>query len=162
MEPGSGDHADRFSLVVGGPFYTLLSRLGLTGADQLPAPRAAIALALLAWLPPALLAVAQSVIDSRYSGWGYFTDLTVYTRYLIAVWVLVATERYADSRTIALVHEFRNSRLISDDSHPAFAAVLDIADRRSSSRLAELLILAVAVVWSAVTTRYAVEIAGSS
>jgi hypothetical protein len=162
MDAKSGDHAERFSLVVGGPFYSLLSRLGLTGADQLPAPRAAIVLALLAWLPPALLAVAQSVTDGSYSGWGFFTDSTVYTRYLIAVWVLVATERYADSRTIMLAHEFRDTRLLSDDSHPAFAAVLDIADRRSSSRRAELLILVIAVVWSAVTTRYAVEIAGSS
>ncbi|MDP2827251.1 MAG: hypothetical protein Q8O37_01460 [Sulfuricellaceae bacterium] len=162
MEAKSADHAPRFSLVVGGPFHALLSRLGLTGADQLPTLRAAFALALLAWLPPALLVVAQSVIDNSYSGWGFFTDLTVYTRYLIAVWVLVATERYADSRTIMLVHEFRDARLIPDDSHPAFAAALDIADRRSSSRLAELLILLVAVVWSALSTQYAVEIARSS
>jgi hypothetical protein len=162
MDAKSGDHAERFSLVVGGPFYSLLSRLGLTGADQLPAPRAAIVLASLAWLPPALLAVAQSVIDSSYSGWGFFTDLTVYTRYLIAVWVMVATERYADSRTLMLVHEFRDTRLLSNDSQPAFAAALAIADRRSGSWLAELLILLVAVVWSTLATRYAVELAGSS
>ncbi len=162
MDAGSEDHAERFSLVVGGPFYALLSRLGLTGADQLPTLRAAFALALLAWLPPALLAVAQSVVDSSYSGWGFFTDSTVYTRFLIAVWVMVVTERYADSRTLMLVHEFRDTRLLSDDSKPAFAAALAIADRRSGSWLAELLILLVAVVWSTLTTRYAVELAGSS
>jgi hypothetical protein len=161
-DTGSEDHAERFSLVVGGPFYALLSRLGLTGADQLPTLRAAFALALLAWLPPALLAAAQSVTDGSYSGWGFFTDTTVYTRYLIAVWVLVATERYADSRTIMLAHKFRDTRLLSDDSHPAFAAVLASADRRSSSWFAELLILIIAVVWSAFTSRYVIETAGSS
>jgi hypothetical protein len=162
MAAGSPDQAHRFSLVVGGPFYTLLSRLGLTGADQLPTQRAALVMALLAWLPPALLAIAQSVIDSSYSGWGYFTDSTVYTRFLIAIWVMVLTERYADNRTLMLVHEFRDTPLLSDDSKSAFATALAIADRRSGSRLAELLILLVAVVWSTITTRYAVEIAGSS
>jgi hypothetical protein len=162
MASGSPDQAHRFSLVVGGPFYSLLSRLGLTGADQLPAQRAAIAMALLAWLPPALAAIAQSVIDSSYSGWGFFTDSTVYTRYLIAIWVMIVTERYADSRTLMLVREFRDTPLLSDDSKPAFATALASADRRSSSRLAELLILLVAVVWSTLTARYAVEIAGSS
>lgn len=162
MEAKSGDRAERFSLVVGGPFYALLSRLGLTGADQPPKLRAAFALALLAWLPPALFAVAQSVINSSYSGWGYFTDSTVYTRFLIAIWVMIATERYADSRLTMLVREFRDTPLLSDDSQPAFAAALARADRRSSSRLAELLILLVAVVWSTLSTRYAVELAGSS
>jgi len=162
MDSDPRDHVARFSLVVGGPFYAVLSRLGLTGADQLPTQRAAIALALLAWLPPALIAIAQSVIDSSYSGWGYFTDSTVYTRYLIAISVMIVTERYADSRTLMLVHEFRDTPLLSDDSKPAFAAALAIADRRSGSRLAELLILLVAVVWSTLTTRYAVELAGSS
>jgi hypothetical protein len=163
MVTGSSDNqAARFSLVVGGPFYALLSRLGLTGADQLPTQRAAIALALLAWLPLALLAVAQSVIDSSYSGWGFFTDSTVYTRFLLAIWVMIVTERYADSRTLMLVHEFRDTQLLSDDSKPAFAAALARADRRSSSGFAELLILLVAVAWSTLTTRYAVELAGSS
>lgn len=162
MASGFADQAARFSLVVGGPFYTLLSRLGLNGADQLPSQRAAIAMALLAWLPPALIAIAQSVIDSSYSGWGFFTDSTVYTRFLIAIWVMIVTERYADSRTLMLVYEFNNTQLLSDDSKPAFATALASADRRSASRLAELLILVVAVVWSTLATRYAVEVAGSS
>jgi hypothetical protein len=162
MNQESGNQTVKFSLVVGGPFHTLLSRLGLTGADQLPMLRAAVVLALLAWLPPALLAIAQSLIDSHYSGWSFFTDLTVYTRFLIAVGVMVATERYADSRTLMLVQEFRNARLLSDHSRSAFATALAIADRRSSSRLAELLILIVAVVWSTITTLYTIETIGTS
>jgi hypothetical protein len=75
---------------------------------------------------------------------------------------MIVTERYADSRTLMLVHEFHDTQLLSDDSKPAFATALASADRRSSSRLAELLILLVAVVWSTLTTQYAVEIAGSS
>ncbi len=162
MDPGSGDPTDRFSLVVGGPFHAILRRLGLVGADQLPTRRAALGLALLAWLPPALLAVVQSLADDRYSGWGYFMDPTVHTRYLVAIAAMIATERYANGRLVLLAREFRESQILSPEALPGFARALDIADRRSSSRLAEAILAAGALVWSGVTASYAVELAGSS
>src|SRR3972149_3622905 len=161
MDSGSGD-TERFSLVVGGPFHAVLRRLGLTGADQLPPRRAAISLALVAWLPPALLAVAQTLVDARYSGWGFFTDLTVHTRYLVVIWGMVATERYADGRLVLLTRQFREARLPSDGGLPALGGGRAIADRRSSSALAEVVIVAAALVWSGLTARYAVALAGSS
>lgn len=162
LDSGSGDHADRFSLVVGGPFHVVLRRLGLTGADQLPTKRAAIYLALLAWLPPALLVVAQSLVDGRSSGWGFFTDWTVHTRYLVAIWVMIVTERYADGRIVLLTRHFREARLLSDDAVPGFLAALALADRRSSSGLAEGAIVVAALAWSGLTQSYVVELAGSS
>jgi len=59
MRFGCAEPLDRFSLVLGDPFHRMLHHLGLTGEDQLPTLRAALILALLAWLPPALLAVAD-------------------------------------------------------------------------------------------------------
>ena len=158
----SDDSDDRFSLLVGGPFHTVLRRLGLLGADQLPTWRAAISVALFAWLPLALLAVAQSLVDDRFPGWGFFTDWTVHARYLVAIGVMIATERYADGRLAILAREFRQAQLVSDDGLPAFAAAVAIADRRSSSALAEGIILAAALAVSAVTVPYAVKLAGSS
>jgi hypothetical protein len=157
IEPDSS-----FSLVAGGPLYRLLKSLGLLGADQLTTLRTATVLALLAWLPPALLAAAQSLVDSTYHGWGYFTDLTVPARYLIAVWAMVATERYADDRFKILARQFREVHLLSRDSLPRFEAILAIADRRSSSWIAEGVILAAALVHSGVVIHLVVSIAGSS
>ncbi len=153
--------ADRFSLVQGGPFHAVLRRLGLLGADRLPAPRAAIGLALLAWLVPALLVVVQSLLDERYSGWGFFTDWTAYTRFLVAIWVMVVTERHAEGRIGLMTRQFRE-RLLPEESRPAFAAALAQADRRSSSALAEALIFAAALIWTGLTARYAVALAGSN
>jgi hypothetical protein len=161
-DTAGGDENERFSLVTGGPFNRALRRIGLVGADQLPTLRALIVLALLAWLPPALLAVAQSLYDSSYSGWSYFTDWTVHARYLIAIAAMVATERYADGRLVTLARHFRKARILSDEGHSAFQAALAAADRRSSSALAEGLILAVALGWSSVSVPLVVEIAGSS
>ena len=134
----------------------------MTGADRLPTARAAFGLAMLAWLPPALLAVAQSVLDKDYSGWGYFTDWMVYTRYLVAVWVMVATERYADGRLILLARHFREAQILSDADQPAFSSALAVADRRSSSTVAEGLILALVLVGSGLSTSIVVDLTGAN
>lgn len=162
MESARVESDTSFSLVAGGPFYGVLRRLGLLGADQLTTLRTAAVLALFAWLPPALLAVAQSLVDSGYHGWGYFADLTVPTRYLIAIWAMVATERYADSRFKILGRQFRDAGLLSRDSLPRYEAALAIADRRSSSWIAEGIILAVAIVHSGVIMRVVISLSGSS
>jgi hypothetical protein len=162
MESARVESDTSFSLVAGGPFYGVLRRLGLLGADQLTTLRTAAVLALFAWLPPALLAVAQSLVDSGYHGWGYFADLTVPARYLIAIWAMVATERYADSRFKILGRQFRDAGLLSRDSLPRYEAALAIADRRSSSWIAEGIILAVAIVHSGVVMRVVISLSGSS
>ncbi len=158
----SGDHGERFSVVAGGPFHGFLRRLGLIGEDLLPTQGAAVGLTVLAWLLPALLVVLQSFVDSGYSGWGFFKDLTVYSRYLIAIGVMVATERYADGRLELLARQFRTAGLVTDDGLPAFRAALASADRYSSSTLAEVVLGAVALIWSGLSARFAVELAGSS
>lgn len=162
MNSGPGDPVERFSLIAGGPFNRALCRLGLAGADQLPTRRAAIVLIMMAWLPPALLAVAQSLLDGGYRGWGYFSDWTVHARYLIAIGAMIATERYADGRILTLARHFRESRLLSDEGLSAFRAELAVADRRSSSALAEGIILVAALAWSSVTVPLAAALAGSS
>jgi hypothetical protein len=152
---------ERFSLVAGGPFDALLGRLGLIGDDQLPTPLAAVVLALVAWVSPALLAVAQSLLDSGYSGWGFFADGTVYARYLVAIVFMIGTERYADWRLTRLARYFRESNLLPGESLQAFSAALRAADRRSSSATAELVMLGAAIVWSGLTTNLVLELTGS-
>ena len=70
-EGAEEDLPERFSIVAGGAFHAVLGRLGFLEGDGLPGRRAAVGLALLAWLIPALLASAQSLLDDRYSGWDY-------------------------------------------------------------------------------------------
>lgn len=157
----TGDGTDKFSLVVGGPFHASLRRFGLIGTDGLPTPLAAVSLASLAWLLPAMLVIAQSIADTGYAGWGFFTDWTVYTRYLIAIWVLIATERYADGRIAMLIEQFRAANLLKADDRHAFETLLDTTDRRSSSLLAEVIIACAALVWSGLSAHYKVALAGS-
>lgn len=162
METTPTGSPDRFSLVAGGPFHSALGRLGLLGEDRLPLRKAGISIAMVAWLLPALLAVVQSLFDDTYSGWGYFTDLTVYARFLIAIAVMIATERHADGRLAMLARQFRDAKLIEDEGLAGFGRALKDADRRSSSGVAEAVLAAAALAWSGFTARFVVELAGSS
>jgi len=153
---------DRFSLVAGGPLSSLLERLGLTGPDQLPHARAAVFLATVAWALPALLAAVQSIIDPAYPGWEYFQDLTVYARYLVAVWVVLATEHYADGRIGSLIQQFDSAQILHGQARPRYTALLARADRLSASAVAEIGMLVAAVTWSVAIAYYTVTLSGTS
>lgn len=161
MEPERVEPDTSFSLVAGGPLYRGLRRLGLLGADQLTTMRTALVLALFAWLPPALLAVVQTLADGRYQGWGYFTDLTVPARFLFAIGAMIATERYAGSRFQLLGRQFRAAQLLSTSDIERFERIVKRADRVSSSGLAEGVILAVAFVYSGFAVERPIPLAGA-
>ena len=147
------DLPERFSLVAGGGFHALLGRFGLLEADELPSYGAAIALALIAWSIPAAFVVIQSLLVDTYSGWDYFEDPTVYSRYLVAIVVMIATERMADNRVNLLVRQFRDAQILDAANRARFAAAIRQADKRASSIWAELFILLVSFIWSVATTR---------
>lgn len=148
----------RFSLVVGGPFHALLRRFGGLGDDGLPTPRVAFVLALVAWGLPGLAAALQTAFDASYSGFSYFSDATAVARFLVAVPVLIATERHAERRVVRIVEQFRAAGIVREAELPAFERALDEADRRSSSALAEGLLALTAFAAAAAGPRIAVEI----
>jgi hypothetical protein len=152
------DLPQRFSLVAGGAFHSLLGRLGLLEDDMLPSRRAAILLALVAFSIPATFAALQTLLDAQYNGWDYFQDVTVYTRYLIAILIMISTESLADSRIVLMTQYLSNAGLLSTGGRARFTVVVRQADRRASSYRAELLILLIAFCWSMMTTRYTADI----
>ncbi len=148
VEPGLPEGLIRFSLVSGGPFHSVLAHLGLLGPDRLPTWRTALVLVLLAWVPPAILAITQSLLHADYSGWDFFRDGTVYTRYLIAIVAMVATERFADGRISVLVNQFLKARLLDPEAREKFVTIITRADRQASRPLIEGILLLLAIAWS--------------
>lgn len=72
---------------------------------------------------PALLVVAQSLFDSRYSGWGFFTDWTVRTRYLIAIGVLIATVQLVRELRVVPIDSAAVVRLVVAAGAPLVAVI---------------------------------------
>lgn len=129
--------ATPFSLVLGGPFHALLRRLRLAGEDGLPTRRTALLLALLAWLPGAVLAVADYLAHSNPGALSYFQDYIAYIRCLVAIPIVVVTERAAHRRLTPITDQFLDAGLIESRSIPAFQSALERADRLSGSRWVE-------------------------
>jgi hypothetical protein len=162
MNPDAIAPDERFSLVAGGPFHALLGRCGLLGVDGLPSITASLMLPLLAWFIPTVLASAQSLLDPEYYGWSVYTDTTVYARYLVAMWAMIATERFADSRVTMIARHFRGAQLLGQKGLGEFQNILKTVDRRSSSATAEAVILLLAIVASFSTTEYVNAISQNS
>ena len=126
----------------------MLDRIGLLGTDHLPTWKTAFALALLAWLPPMLLALAQTMLEEGYRGWAYFEDLTVYTRYLVAIVAMVITERLAERRISALLRHFPEGGLLAPQLYSDYWSMVRRADGRVSWPLVEAVLLVFALLWS--------------
>lgn len=159
MSSESSPARTRFSLVVGGPLHALLTRLGGMGPDGLPVPRTAFGLAIFAWSVPAIAVLAEWILGRSEVVWVYLTDVTVIARYLVAISVLIATERYADGRFEILIREFRATRIVADDHERDFLEALQQADRRSSSAFAEAVIAVLAFAVAGWGTRVAASVA---
>ncbi len=151
---------EQFSLVIGGPFHALLSRLRLLGADGLPTLRAAIILVLIAWLPPALLSVVDYLYNGSERALSYFSDYTAYIRFWLAIGVMVMTERSAHFRLTPVVNQFFHARLICEESMERFRAAVKKADDRSSSAIAELVLLLMLYLAAIFTAKFDLELGG--
>lgn len=150
------------SIVRGGPLHQLLDWCGLTAADGLPTRTFIISLAVFAWLAPIVLALLQTWVDPVYNGVEILSDWTVHTRFLIAIAIMLLTERYADNRFNLLLAQFRQTQLIPESGEKKFATIIADSDRWSEAKLPEYLLLLVAFILPGVTASYVVNLTGSS
>ncbi len=131
----------QFSLVIGGPFHQLLSRLKLLGPDELPTRKAAFMLALVAWMPCAMMAAASYLVTDNAAALSFFSDYTAHTRNLLAISLMILAERSAHLRLNPLVYQFGDAGLIADEDANKYNSLLERADKRSSSTIVESVIL---------------------
>jgi hypothetical protein len=140
-----GDPAIReFSLVRGGPMHGLERRLGLLGDDDLPTARTGLALAALAWVPPAIVSLFDERAWTLRYGASYFTDFGAYARCLVAIVFLTLADRATERRVGRLLASFWSSGLVAKGSYAELDRLLEAADRRTESWRAEAVMLAAA------------------
>ncbi|MGA3211120.1 MAG: hypothetical protein ABSD20_07410 [Terriglobales bacterium] len=133
-----------FSLVIGGPFYKLLLRLGL-GLRTLPnIQRRAVAVMLITWVPLAGLALAQGVAFGKQVQIPLFYDLAVYGRFLICVPLWFIAEAFIDPSLNAAVQSFVKSGLVRKAEMPDFLLALEQTARLRDAVLPEVLLAVLA------------------
>lgn len=136
-------HADRFSIVLGGPLYQLFLRGRLLKPPVgLVARRIAAAIAV-TWLPLAALALLAGTAFGAVRV-PFFLDLEVHVRLLIALPLLLAAEPLVHTRLATVLRQFIERGIVPPEERRRVAGIVDDTVRLRNSILIELLLLAAA------------------
>jgi hypothetical protein len=142
-----------FSLVLGGPLYQLFRRTHLSGDALDLVQRRIVVIALLAWLPLAVLSGLGGRLLPGTTTVPFLLDVEVHIRYLLAVPLLVAAELVVHQRMRPVLQQFVARDLIPEASRAQFDAAFASLVRWRNSVGAELLLigivygLGVLVIW---------------
>jgi hypothetical protein len=135
--------ADRFSLVIGGPFYRALMRMRL--AEPLPnLELRIIVFILLTWVPLFALTLAEGTAIGSKVDIALLRDFSVYGRFLVGLPLLILAEEFIDPWIQRVVATFNTSGLVRNEDLPAYHAALAKTKRLRDSGLAELIVAVLA------------------
>ena len=147
------DQPQDFSLVLGGPVFQLLLRSHLTDDALGLARQRIIAISLFCWLPLLILSAVEGNALGGSVAVPFLLDVEVYTRFLVAMPLLIAAELVVHRRMRFLVKQFLERNLIPEDAMKRFNAAIPSVFRLRNSVLAEVLlfvfvyVVGVFIVW---------------
>ena len=140
---GSGsENVGDFSLVLGGPLFQLLRRVGLSGSGLELLRRRIVAIALVTWVPLLVLSMAEGLAWGNAVRVPFLFDVDVHVRFLVALPILIAAELLVHQRTRIVVEQFVSQGLVPEAIRKGFDAALANALRLRNSITAELLLVA--------------------
>jgi hypothetical protein len=131
-----------FTLVRAGLIYRVARRTPLAGSDRFAL--AALVVAVVAFLPLAVLAALQDVLYGARVALPLIADWSVLVRFAIAVPLLILCERSIDRRLSEAVDIFRAEGVVPADVRPGFESALVRLTRSLNSVFPELILLAIA------------------
>jgi hypothetical protein len=137
--------AKDFSLVLGGPIYQFLVRVGLV---RPPLDRVAgriIVITLFAWLPLLLLASLGGRLASGVKI-PFLYDIEAHCRLLLALPMLIAAEVTIHKRMRMMILQFVERQIITPSALPKFEGVIGSALRLRNSAMIELGLVALVFV----------------
>jgi hypothetical protein len=138
-----------FALAPGGPVDRVQERLKLTSPDSLRIGRRALAIAIVAWVPLAVMVILHPNRDADIS---FLRDIAVHTRFLLIIPILLAAEGVIGGRSRVVVSHFRTSGLVGPNDAPRYEAAVKRGHRLVDSTVVELLLmlLSAALVYSSI------------
>jgi hypothetical protein len=147
------DQPQNFSLVLGGPIFQLQRRSHLTDDALGLARRRIIVISLFCWLPLLVLSAVEGNALGGSAAVPFLLDVEVYTRFLLALPLLVVAEVVVHQRMRSVVKQFLERDLIPEHAMARFDAAIASAFRLRNSVLAEVLlflfvyVVGILVVW---------------
>ena len=118
-----------YSLVLGGPLFQIFRKAHLTGTSTELLYRRILVITAIVWLPLLILSTKGSLLGRS----GFFTDVEVHTRFLVAIPLLIFAEVIVHERLTPVVHRFVQRRIILAQDLPRFDQAIESAIRLRNS-----------------------------
>ena len=160
-----------FSLVMGGPLYTLYLRTRLSTPPLGLVRRRVLIVSLVCWLPLLLFSLIQGYALRGLSV-PFLLDAEVHIRFLAALPLLIAAELIAHKRIVIVVKQFLERHIIAREDRVRFAEIISSTVRLRNSTACEAVLLVLCftlgqVVWKEqlamrIPTWYEMNSAGAS
>lgn len=133
-----------FSIVVGGPVYDLLLRLGLMRHGLPNILRRMVAVIALTWVPLLLLSLRDGAAFGDQVQIPLLSDFSIYGRLVFGLPLLLLAEIVIDPAIRRGVAEFVDARFVRDQELPKFESILRKVQRLRDSWIPEILLFALA------------------
>ena len=138
-----------FLLMEGGPLYNLQRRVRLIRENAPQIKRRALAAALLTFFPLLILSALQHRAISHVDV-PFVRDFSTYSRFLLAVPLLVLAENILGPRIAAAAAHFVEAGLVLEKDYARFAGFIDRGLRSRDSILAEIILAVLAYIFAIV------------
>jgi hypothetical protein len=141
----------KFLLTEGGPTYRLEMLLGLIQANSPAIVRRAFLSILITWVPLLVLSAMQGTAMGHLVPISFLHDFAVHARFLLAVPILLLAETILGPRLAYAASHFVESGLVVEDDFARFDAAIESGLRWRDSILAEVVLICVAYVFTAIS-----------
>jgi hypothetical protein len=140
-----------FLLMEGGPFFNLQKRVGLIKQNSNRIKRRALLAAAITWLPLFLLATMQHRAFGHSVPVPFVRDFSTYTRFLLAIPILILAENILGPRIAGAAAHFISSDLVIEKDYQRFDRFVAEGLHSRDSIVAEIVVVALAYCLSIVS-----------
>lgn len=137
-----------FLLMEGGPLFHLEKRMGLIAENAPLRKRIAVLAAVVTWLPLLVLSALQGRAFGHSVVVPFLRDFGAYTRFLLAVPLLILAENLLAPRLAEAAAHFVDSGVVQEKSFKQFDNIVDRQLRLRDSVLAEVILVILAYIFS--------------
>jgi hypothetical protein len=142
-----------FLLMEGGPLFHLEKRMGLIQENAPFKKKRAAMVALLTWVPLFVLSALQGRAFGHSVPVSFLRDFGTYTRFLLAVPMLVLAENVVGPRIAEAAAHFVTSGIVAQKDFERFDKLVERGLRLRDSVFAEIVIIVLAYVFSIIAFR---------
>lgn len=148
MDPETYRNDKPFLLMEGGPLYRIEKRVGIIKANVPFTKRRALVAALITWVPLLLLAAIRGTAFGHQVPVPYLRDFSTYTRFLLAVPMLLLAENLLGPRIAEAAEHFITSGLVTSKDYARFDDAVNRGLRSRDSKVAEVVVALIAYITS--------------